>query len=401
MKWLFGPTTYVVFENNGSLDERSITTFGVSSKDTENPIGFFGTGLKYAIAILLRNKQEITIHSNDKQYFFDTKRSKIRNDEFDVVRMNDVELGFTTQLGKTWEMWQAFRELYSNCLDEQGKVYLTEIPPVPEKNKTYLVINGSKFVDAFNNRYTTFLPTEPLYTTPTCNIHPGQSSLIYYKGVRAYDLPKPSMFSYDIKKQILLTEDRTIRNVYDATLEIRKTILLCTNKDIIKQCVTANKSYIENEFDYAIFCNPSSPFLQVVGELSRDYNSNLNPTALKLWLHHAQETIEPQSYVMTSIEVKQMEKAIKFCKLLGFDVTKYEIVVSEFLGEGVLGRATNNKIYVSKRTFMMGTKMLAGTILEEYIHLKYKLRDETRDMQNFLFDLIISLGEQHILKEPL
>jgi hypothetical protein len=44
----------VVFENPGEIDAAAIRTFGVSVKEGENPIGFFGTGLKYAIAILLR-----------------------------------------------------------------------------------------------------------------------------------------------------------------------------------------------------------------------------------------------------------------------------------------------------------------------------------------------------------
>ena len=47
----------IVFENPGEIDIRSISTFGVSVKEGDNPIGFFGTGLKYAIVVLLRTGQ--------------------------------------------------------------------------------------------------------------------------------------------------------------------------------------------------------------------------------------------------------------------------------------------------------------------------------------------------------
>lgn len=40
----------LTFHNPGELDPRLITTFGVSIKESTNPIGYFGTGLKYALA---------------------------------------------------------------------------------------------------------------------------------------------------------------------------------------------------------------------------------------------------------------------------------------------------------------------------------------------------------------
>jgi len=42
----------IIFHNQGELDIRAVTTFGLSVKKNDNPIGYFGTGLKYAIAAL-------------------------------------------------------------------------------------------------------------------------------------------------------------------------------------------------------------------------------------------------------------------------------------------------------------------------------------------------------------
>jgi hypothetical protein len=94
---------FVVFRNRGLIDVRAITTFGVSAKDpcNSNPIGYFGTGLKYAIAVLLRNDIPITIHSGLDTYAFEARRDVIRSKTFDMVYMNDSPIGFTTDLGKT------------------------------------------------------------------------------------------------------------------------------------------------------------------------------------------------------------------------------------------------------------------------------------------------------------
>src|SRR5690606_33362404 len=147
---------------------------------------------------------------------------------------------------------------------------------------------------------------------------------------------------------------------------------------------------------------PSKPFLSVVSELARNFDSSLSRSALKaaqVWImDHLHEDATPMR--LSELERTRLEKAATFCERLGFAVREYPIIVSEFLGEEVLGRAHNGKIYISKRTLMMGTKILAGTLIEEFIHLRHQLYDETRTMQNFLVDTIVSLGEQ-LIGEPL
>ena len=44
----------LIFYTPTTLDEAFIFTMGASVKKSNNPIGFFGTGLKYAIAVTLR-----------------------------------------------------------------------------------------------------------------------------------------------------------------------------------------------------------------------------------------------------------------------------------------------------------------------------------------------------------
>ncbi|HEX4610447.1 MAG TPA: hypothetical protein VH092_19815, partial [Urbifossiella sp.] len=44
---------YLVFSNPGAIDINLVKLLGVSVKDSDNAIGFFGTGMKYALACTL------------------------------------------------------------------------------------------------------------------------------------------------------------------------------------------------------------------------------------------------------------------------------------------------------------------------------------------------------------
>ena len=52
----------VVFSTNGLIPLQAFTMFGLNAKpESKNPFGFFGTGLKIAIAVCLRMQQEVVI----------------------------------------------------------------------------------------------------------------------------------------------------------------------------------------------------------------------------------------------------------------------------------------------------------------------------------------------------
>ncbi len=91
---------------------------------SNDPIGFFGTGLKYAMATALRLGGEMTIFTDGKRYDVRGRKMTLRDKEFTQVMLNDEALGFTTELGKQWEAWMVIRELYSNALDENGEAMI-------------------------------------------------------------------------------------------------------------------------------------------------------------------------------------------------------------------------------------------------------------------------------------
>ena len=77
------------------------------------------------------------------------------------------------------------------------------------------------------------------------------------------------------------------------------------------------------------------------------------------------------------------------------------IKVVESLGEGGMGLAQDQTIFIAERVFHFGgSKQVASTLIEEYVHLRHGWKDMTRELQSFLFDKLVSLGEE-LAGEPL
>jgi hypothetical protein len=56
---------------------------------------------------------------------------------------------------------------------------------------------------------------------------------------------------------------------------------------------------------------------------------------------------------------------------------------------------------ISKECFDKGTKFVASTLLEELVHCHYGLHDESRALQTWLLDRIVTMGEEYVSGEPL
>jgi hypothetical protein len=102
------------FHNPGKLDIRGAFIIGLSAKDNNSAIGKFGSGLKYAIASILRWKGNISIQSGAEVYTFGLKNISFRGKGHELIIMThpngfEQELSFTTHYGQHWEPWQIFR----------------------------------------------------------------------------------------------------------------------------------------------------------------------------------------------------------------------------------------------------------------------------------------------------
>ncbi len=392
----------IIFENEGEIDIRAIKTFGVSVKTGDNPIGFFGTGLKYAIAILLRHGHSITIQTGLETYDFGVSKAVIRGADFQIVTMNGEELGFTTDVGKNWKLWMAYRELHCNCVDEGGTVVEKISAPESEQDVTRVIVGGEEFDQVHRRRREFLLSTEPTILAARVHVHSGEAKSVFYRGIRVQELSGRSKFTYNVKDQIDLTEDRTVKYDWEITNAVAATILQSQDRDFVRDCILAEEGYLENGLNYhsTIGVAPGEVFLDVVGELSKDKVARISLSALTAYKNATQSKFAPAEMTLTRTQQAMLDRALGICTRFDFDIDNYEVTVVESLGSGVLGMAAEGNIYIAHMAFDKGTKCVAGTLIEEYVHLKHDLGDCTRGLQDFLLDRMMSLMEEN-MGEPI
>ncbi|ARK86090.1 hypothetical protein [Burkholderia pseudomallei] len=398
----------IVFSNFGEIDVLSISAFGVSVKEGDTPIGFFGTGLKYAIAVLLRLGHAVTIYSGETVIKFGLSHETVRGKTFDFVAMNvdggkPERLGFTTELGKQWEVWMAYREIACNCKDEGGSAVRANDMPIPEKGTTKIIVRGDEFETVFARSSFYILEDKPAQIFGGIEVRTRPGSTFYYRGVRVQDFERPGLFTYNDNSQIELTEDRTVKNQWEPGYRIARGWLQATEEHMLREVITASDQTLEGSLDFHGWgVPPSQQFLKVVGECMSDKFTRVNKTAMRVWQEATNKPFSPREVNLTRVQQMSVERALDFCQRLGFQIRgAYPIKFVESLGDGALGLAKDQTIYIAEIVLNMGgTKQLASTLIEEYIHLRHGWKDMTRELQNFLFDKLVSVGEE-LVGEPL
>lgn len=380
----------VYFCNAEPIDLSAIALMGVSVKVGNNPIGFFGTGLKFSIATLLRTGHGVELIRSGESVGFAIHSETIRGEQFDRVKMGSELLGFTTKLGRTWEPWQAYRELYCNCTDEGG-VIDTEIPA--GQWGTIFAIDGEAVEQCHRNRHEIFIATSPISKSDDCEIHPGDGAHAFYRGVRAHKQGRQALFNYNIIAQLDLTEDRTVKNVYMLEHYAENSICDCTDEDIVQTALMAPQGTFEHGFDYAgRYDKPSDAFMSVAYRLRG--NVHCNNAALKLWQKYADVKLTYDPSDLDPFEEEVIDRALSLVARLGVDITRRDFIVVDGLGESIFGVCRNQRILIAKRALDMGHRFVASTLYEEWLHKTEGLTDQSRDLQNLLFEKLFAMVER-------
>lgn len=387
----------VIFENIGEVDVRAIVTLGVSVKN-EGAIGFFGSGASYSIAVILRSGCSVTFYSGTNKYEFTTKQETVRGKDFNIVYMNDTPLGFTTELGKTWEPWMAVRELLCNCKDEGGSWYKSEENVTPEAGKTFVVVSGKSFEEAYDKRDEFILSNKKLlWSNGNLEVYAGSSGSLFYKGVRVYTNPKPFMFTYNILEHVSLTEDRTVKyNFYVLNYQLALNLAKCEDKGVVNTICTIGKEYAEFHIDYDS-ATPGEVMASRVQQTLGRVDQKCPPSLQKVCKPSLSEQLsEAEGMELDPLEQSQMDKAIAFLTQGKVYDDSYPIKVVKDLGEGVMGLADRktNTIFISAQCFEHGTKYLAATLYEEWLHLKYGVDDYTRGFQDATINHLMTAIER-------
>ncbi len=385
----------ITFQNKGLIELRTITTFGVSVKpETENPIGYFGTGLKYAIAVMLREGIKVTLYRGKLKCKFRAKKTKIRGQEFHMVQMNGEDLPFTTALGKNWELWMAYRELAANAMDEPDNV-VTSDPPNIKSGYTTFVAEGHMLDAVHNARDAIFLMTEPKYKFPSVEFHDGMGvgKYIYYRGIRVYELPKQAMYNYNILDEVKLTEDRTLPTLSKAYRAIAAALIPCDHAGLIRQLLEAHQNYWESTIDYTwYFKTPGKTFNEIVKHYI-NAGTSFNKSARDYHKSHTDRAPAPITVQWETIEMAKRRKlwaALQFWAKLGIGIPRESVRVTDKLGEAK-GTLHEGTIYLSLHVLDRDIRQVAGIIYSLWAQDKHK---GSKDEMSLLIDTIVDFGER-------
>jgi len=403
-------TKAICFYNNGTLDKRAFTMLGLSAKQDEKAIGFFGTGFKYAIATLLRHNCKVDVHvANDggdyTVYTFFTRRDKFRDKEFDFIYYRVVdndpqpahELPFTTHLGANWKLWQAYRELYTNALDEGGSVELIEDIYCfnPHPGDVCVYVTSDDFIRVYDQHAKYFLQRETLaqsFRMRCVEKVPDSENTVYYKTMfTGTKLDKMTHFTYDYTETVELTEDRTIADTWTLRHHISHLWLENMSYDFLIQHLPAiaNEKMYENQLS-ADYCTPSDDFNKACAYLNKHHQS------MPLWARDAYNRSRPfdeqvEHFKPNRFQKTQLKKAYNILQLCSCPIDPQTVVCCSSLPEDVIGLYKNGTIYITKEAFERGFMVLLGTLYEEWVHLTTRVEDGTIRMQNTLVDKVANL----------
>lgn len=376
----------ITFHNPGFLDLNALRLMGISAKTNENPIGFFGTGLKYAIATLLRTGHSITIEIGGTAYPIDVQPTEFRGKHLEIVTLAGEPLGITTDLGRNWTPMMAFRELHSNALDEGGGSTSGSITA-----DTCIRVSGDGIEEAYRNRDQMFLnrKDEPLFSDSRIEIYSGRGYDIFYRGVCVMEAPEPLAFTYNLLEEQALTEDRTAASPASVYAALIEGLIHSDNPDLFTILGSRCMETKALAYYYPTF---GPRFL----EWSKTQLNNAHlPERLKQMLRkHFPEDV--QSIPLTRHYEATIAAAIAFCNSrLGTDMQQSDFIFVRSLGAGVMGECpASGPMKIAEQAIMNGRNYLAATLYEEWVHRTYGHNDESRGLQQFLFDRLVSLAEQ-------
>lgn len=379
----------IIFQNPGLIDLRAVQIMGLNAKESKNPIGQFGTGLKYAIAVLLRSSCTISIWRGENEHKFAVNKSVFRGKEFDIVNMDGTPLGFTLELGKHWEPWMAIRELESNARDEGGQSFANADYQLSLQSTT-IVVHGTTADTAYQQLGDIFISSKPLWSNSSLEVHrcqnPEQHSWIYYRGVRVQKLDHPALFRYNILSEQSLTEDRTLRYSWTAIGELQN-LGSCDKDEVLLPLLSASKENFEWNCSFSEHMI-SDKFIEMTAAMG----SRALPGAWKA-ARIARGFAEYEEVPMDALQCQMLARAHAFIERMGeHRIRRFPVHLAADLGVNRLGTTIRGRdeIWLAVRVFEMGMKQLISCLYEEFVHLDRNLTDLDYEMQNFLFDTIIT-----------
>lgn len=430
--------SYLVIENQGEMDLEALRLMGASTKRSGNFIGMFGTGAKYAIAVLMSKGIGVTVTSGVKKAGFETEKAHIKGQGFDevvlVVGGKKKRLGFTTEMGLQWDVDGALRELVSNAYDEQGAKVERRTGIEAKKGFTRVWVEYTEEVKKFDLKFDSLFlfNRKPLYVGKGVRVYEKEEegAGVYRKGVRVfYSSALKSLYDWDFD-ELEVREDRTseqwtVQNKVNSSLDVLpvRTMLNCIKKSANKEQWLEAHSYCSYQLQYSEKLKE-----EIKGKLvitPQIYN------AMQEELNGVEYVLVGESYATTlqamgALELKDIlsvekiegiqivelseneewerkfNRAVRELRELGYwleqdsigmkvEFFKYTKGEEKVLGEYVEGK---NLIRLNVSLMDKGLIELEEIMLHEWAHKMSKMDDKTRGFESWMCKEILRQGRK-------
>lgn len=415
---------YLKISNEGLIDLNAFYLIGASTKRGEDgKIGFFGSGLKYGLAVLLRNKVDIQIYRDMERIKLSTRKKNFRGKEFNQIYIASKMTGLTLEMGIDWDVWYSIREIYSNSLDEPGSNIEVVEEIIPEFDKTCFFIEiNAQIQDLLSNweKFFSQKREDLVFMNDDLKVFcGGDEYILYRKGIRCHYRKYPSLFHYDMK-DIEINESRTLKSSIDDTWHTAEVVMRNANKEIIRKIYdneTSNKRTMEHMFRWREGWF-NEDWLKVIGgrrlvvkEMAGHYQKEIAEGNVLILRKELVDALVKQfknkiEVIGASdnfgefhiIEANQKQRnyineAKEFLARAGVHFSN-PVEVAVFEDKSILGSVNGDTILIADRCFEQGKKEVCEALYEEYVHVRYKYNDCTRNFQTFLINQIVSMMEE-------
>ena len=414
--------SYLQISNRGEINPYALSLMGASTKrGNDGQIGFFGTGNKYALAKFLREGLAVDIHSGLSKIQIDTHDIDMGGQTFSVVRVNGLDTSITTDMGPTWELWQAVREVYSNAIDGGDASICMVDEPSGRDGFTSYHIESNADIDRIMNDFDRYFSTARIAAEVSefGSIYEGGTGTVYRHGIRCLEEGRQSVFDYEVG-DVKLTETRIAEHSWQVGTKVWGAILSSNDESVITRAFAASSDSSLLEGDLANGWGVDFP--ATVSETVKEWlKDNMVSDSTMDGMMDDQEKVMAtmiSSKLMTHLlgvvgrknmvlprkasfagevvysvidlsasDLALLKEAMSVIRESGITIN-YPIIAARFAKSGMMGFADMNgqRAILSETVFSMGVSMIVGTILEEWIHLKHGVKDETREMQDAILN---------------
>lgn len=399
--------------NKGEMQQEAMTLLGASTKrGDDTKIGFFGSGLKYALAVLIREQIEFHIFSGNKEIKITTEPVQFRDKTFQRIFINGEATSMTTDMGVDWKAWFALREILCNAVDEGGhEINMEEKVKGKKGYTTFGIEMTSKLNDVMDKWQHYFCEKRPdvILNVDNCQLFHGDDHelIVYRRGIRCHQERVKSLFHYNMR-WAEINESRVLASQYAFNVKLVQWLAMNATEDVVRRVYDNWKNTYEGRLDWdgygmcfsenwlTVLGNRKLVAEEVTGYFSRDIEEGA--LVLPLSLVHALKNFFKDKVTvlgnsdkygsrvtlpMTEREQTMMTSVVDFLKDAGLEITA-PVSKAKFRESYIEGQADDGQIYISESVFNNGRRYLAITLIEEMMHLKSGAGDGTRSFQNFI-----------------